>query len=30
VIAWLTDPSPSPAVLELAETLVRETAAFRS
>ena len=30
VIAWLADPAPSPAVLELAETLVRETAAFRS
>lgn len=30
VIAWLTDPAPSPAVLELVETLDRETAAFRS
>ena len=30
VIAWLDDPRPGPAVLDLADTLVRETAAFRS
>ncbi len=30
VIAWLMDPQPGPAVLELVVTLVRETAAFRS
>ncbi|MGH2728082.1 MAG: LysR family transcriptional regulator [Actinomycetota bacterium] len=30
VIAWLADPAPGPAVLDLVETLVRETAAFRT
>lgn len=30
VISWLADPPPAAAVLELVETLVRETAAFRA
>lgn len=30
VLAWLTDPAPSSSVAELIDTLVRETAAFRS
>jgi DNA-binding transcriptional LysR family regulator len=30
VIAWLTDPAPPPAVGELVDTLVKETAAFRA
>jgi DNA-binding transcriptional LysR family regulator len=30
VVAWLTDPPPAPPVLELIESLVRETVAFRA
>ena len=29
VLAWLSDPPPGPAVLDLIDTLVEETAAFR-